>query len=98
MREEMVAVKRDVASQVDIAPGARRGRPRGRVRITLIDRWCKGCGLCTAFCPTGAVISDAENKPQLADVASCTACRWCVLHCPDFAIWIHEEDEPEPKR
>lgn len=65
----------------------RRG-PRGQV--VIFETWCKGCGLCVEFCPTGVLALDAEGHPYVALADKCTACHWCDTHCPDLAIVVHK--------
>ena len=52
--------------------------------------WCKGCGICVAFCPTKVYDRDEGGKPLAARPDDCTGCRFCELHCPDFAITIED--------
>jgi 2-oxoglutarate ferredoxin oxidoreductase subunit delta len=65
--------------------------------IDIDDRYCKGCGICVHFCSTQALkMSEKVNSrgyytPYLADADKCTKCRQCVLYCPDFAIFLEEE-------
>jgi 2-oxoglutarate ferredoxin oxidoreductase subunit delta len=63
-----------------------RERPRGRVRV--FRNWCKGCGLCIAFCPRQVFKAGEEHRPVVAQPERCTACQWCAMHCPDFAITV----------
>lgn len=49
--------------------------------------WCKGCGICTAFCPTKA-IEIKEEKVTITDIDKCTQCGLCELRCPDYAIHV----------
>lgn len=65
--------------------------PRGRVAV--FDNWCKGCGLCIAFCPAQVLEAGEEGHPVVAHPERCTACHWCDTHCPDLAIIV--EDLPE---
>ena len=85
--------------RADIEPRPRqRRRPRGEVHV--FENWCKGCGLCIEFCPTGTLVLGMNNRPQAIYPEKCTGCRWCELHCPDFAIFITKppsaQDTPEP--
>ncbi len=68
----------------------KRRLPRGSV--TVFPNWCKGCGLCVAFCPTGVLEQDKDGRVIVAHPERCTACRWCELHCPDFAIFVSDLD------
>ncbi|MBU0728737.1 MAG: 2-ketoglutarate oxidoreductase subunit delta [Proteobacteria bacterium] len=52
--------------------------------------WCKACGICIAFCPKEVFVRDNEGKPVAQKPADCIGCLFCELHCPDFAITIHE--------
>ncbi len=54
----------------------------------LINRdWCKGCGICIAFCPREALFMDEYNKAE-KDLDKCTSCGVCETFCPDFAIAV----------
>ena len=79
----------DVTDQQPVAgaqPSVRRG-PRGQV--VIFETWCKGCGLCAAFCPTGVLALDSEGHPYVVAADQCTACHWCDTHCPDLAIVVN---------
>ncbi len=41
---------------------------------------CNGCGVCTAICPTDAIVMESE-KPETA-LEKCMMCMACVAHCP----------------
>lgn len=67
-------------------PKLKRG-PRGRVII--FGKWCKGCGLCVEFCPTGVLaFHEEDERPVVVHPEKCTACHWCDTHCPDLAIVV----------
>jgi len=59
-------------------------------RINVFRDWCKGCGICAAFCPRQCLSLDAAGNPVVDKPERCTGCRWCELHCPDFAICVRE--------
>ena len=65
--------------------------PRGEVHV--FDNWCKGCGLCIAFCPQEVLEANGEGHPVVAQPELCTACNWCYIHCPDLAIVVRKLDE-----
>jgi 2-oxoglutarate ferredoxin oxidoreductase subunit delta len=83
--------------RADVEPRPQKRRtPRGEVHV--FENWCKGCGLCIAFCPQGVLVLGMDNRPKAIYPEKCIGCRWCELHCPDFAIFITtppEQDEAE---
>ena len=53
----------------------------------IINReWCKGCGICVAFCPKQALGLDDEEKACWVNPEDCITCGLCELRCPDVAI------------
>ena len=78
------------------AKEVRRKRPRRRGRVTVFENWCKGCGLCVAFCPPKVFENGPDGHPVVAHEDRCTACNWCYEHCPDFAITIEAIEDEEP--
>jgi 2-oxoglutarate ferredoxin oxidoreductase subunit delta len=61
-----------------------------RFTQTIYRDWCKGCGICIAFCPTKVFDRDETGKAVAARADACIGCRFCELHCPDFAITVTE--------
>lgn len=67
---------------------------RSKIKSLQINRqWCKGCGICVAFCPAQVFELDHLDKAQVVRLDDCTACGMCALRCPDFAIHIETEDK-----
>ena len=85
----------DPAQAVDVSGNKGMRATRRHARVTVFANWCKGCGLCVAFCPKKVFEEDAEGHPVVAYPERCTVCNWCVIHCPDFAIVMRVEDEKE---
>jgi len=65
----------------------------------LADNWvlpaidltrCTGCGVCVAYCPTGAVEMD-HGHPLIVRVADCSYCGDCEQACPEGAIGLGYE-------
>jgi len=65
-------------------------RRGARGQVTIFGTWCKGCGICVAFCPTGVLALDADDHPVVVHPEKCTACHWCDTHCPDLAIIVRK--------
>lgn len=55
--------------------------------LTVNKDWCKGCGICVAFCPKN-VLELKNGKINIKDFQACIQCGQCELRCPDFAIWL----------
>lgn len=87
-------MKADEANQVPEEAGniRQQGQPkpkRSPVRkIDIFRAWCKGCGICAAFCPKGVLAVDEAGYPYVKDLDACTGCGWCEIRCPDFAITV----------
>lgn len=81
----------DSETEQDSRKARTKKRPRGRVQV--FDNWCKGCGICIAFCPQQVFDTGEEGRPLVARPDDCTACRWCETHCPDLAIVVTRIDE-----
>jgi 2-oxoglutarate ferredoxin oxidoreductase subunit delta len=62
-------------------------------KIDIYKAWCKACGICVAFCPTGALARDETGSPYVKDVEKCISCGWCEIRCPDFAITVEKKDK-----
>lgn len=75
----------------------KKAQPSLRAEVVVFDNWCKGCGLCVAFCPRDVLEMTGEGRINVVAPERCTACHWCDTHCPDFAILIQPVDE-EPSR
>jgi len=63
-------------------------------KIDIFRVWCKSCGICVAFCPSGALGKNEMGQPVVKDLGKCTDCGWCEIRCPDFAISVdHAADD-----
>lgn len=60
------------------------------VPVRINEKWCKGCGICTSFCPRGVLQKGKGGKPFVAAPDKCTACATCQILCPDLAITVIE--------
>jgi 2-oxoglutarate ferredoxin oxidoreductase subunit delta len=61
-------------------------------KLVINPKWCKGCGICVAFCPKNA-LELVHEKVQLARPDACVLCGLCELRCPDYAIYVDEEEK-----
>lgn len=59
-------------------------------QLNITVSWCKGCGICAAFCPR-EVLKIVNGKAVIVDSESCLKCGVCENLCPDFAIYLTEE-------
>ena len=57
--------------------------------VTINAHWCKGCGICVAFCPKKVLIMK-HDKAVIANPNDCIKCGNCELRCPDYAIYLKE--------
>lgn len=57
---------------------------------------CKGCNLCSYFCPknvfeiAGKVNSRGYNIAEVVHEENCTKCKLCEMNCPDLAIYVEK--------
>ncbi len=54
--------------------------------VYIYHDWCKKCGICASFCPTGTLASKPNGTPYVKHPEKCTHCELCDRLCPDFAI------------
>jgi 2-oxoglutarate ferredoxin oxidoreductase subunit delta len=94
---QMSVVKKTTENETiygfNIVRGACMAKPKLKEhRITR--EWCKGCGICVAFCPKKVLELDDKDKAVAVRLEDCIACRLCELRCPDLAIEV-EVENPE---
>jgi len=61
--------------------------------IDIYRAWCKACGICAAFCPTGCLARDEAGYPYVKNIEKCINCGWCEIRCPDFAITVEQKNK-----
>lgn len=60
----------------------------GNKKLVVNADWCKGCGICAAFCPKKVLA--VKDKVQIVDIGACILCGLCEQRCPDYAIYLTE--------
>lgn len=63
-------------------------------RLEVNTSWCKGCGICVAFCPK-KILRLNHGKVEVIDDSACLRSGICENLCPDFAIYLVEEEDPD---
>lgn len=71
---------------------------KGEIKITINKKWCKKCGICSAFCPKEVFTCDDFGDPTVKYPQKCIKCMLCVVRCPDFAIEVEEIKEKVKKK
>ena len=59
-------------------------------QVVINEDWCKGCGICVAFCPKEVLALDDQEKARWAHPEKCIGCGLCEMRCPDLAIALEE--------
>jgi len=62
--------------------------------LVVKEEWCKGCGICAAFCPKN-VLKMEGGTVKIVSIDACTKCGLCELRCPDYAIYLEEDEDNE---
>ncbi len=61
--------------------------------VTVNKLWCKGCGICVAFCPAKALeLKEGKSTPV---PGLCTVCGMCERYCPDLAVSVDLSRRPK---
>ncbi len=66
-----------------------------RFEVEFYRDWCKGCGICVAFCPEEVLAMNEKGEPEISKPERCIGCAWCEIRCPDFAVRVEEKKEEE---
>jgi 2-oxoglutarate ferredoxin oxidoreductase subunit delta len=68
----------------------------GQTHVTVFTDWCKGCGICVAFCPAKVLELGPDGKARVVHEDECINCGFCERHCPDFAVSVRpRKNDPE---
>lgn len=75
-------------------------KTKPKVRLTVDEEMCKGCGLCVLACDRQAIAlvehinSRGFHPAGLVRPQECTGCAQCALMCPDACITILKSEQP----
>jgi 2-oxoglutarate ferredoxin oxidoreductase subunit delta len=64
-----------------------------RSYVHIFHEWCKGCGICVAFCPKQVLEMGPDQKAHVAHPENCIRCYLCARRCPDLAVTVTDELE-----
>ena len=67
-------------------------KSKGQTRVRVFSDWCKGCGLCVAFCPGKVFEMGKDGKAKVVREEECFNCGFCEMHCPDFAVSVRPRE------
>jgi 2-oxoglutarate ferredoxin oxidoreductase subunit delta len=70
-----------------VTSGARPAKVPPEIQVKV--SWCKGCGLCVAYCNRG-VLEMRDGLPVVLEAGKCSRCLLCEVICPDFAITVND--------
>ncbi|PIE52910.1 4Fe-4S ferredoxin [Candidatus Fermentibacteria bacterium] len=60
--------------------------------VHIFPDWCKGCGICIAFCPKQVLAMGKDQKARVAHPEKCIECALCARRCPEFAVFVSGEE------
>jgi 2-oxoglutarate ferredoxin oxidoreductase subunit delta len=70
-------------------------------KIFISAKYCKGCLLCVECCPkkilkaSGTINAKGYTLPEAIHTEKCNSCGTCEIVCPDFAIAVEKEGQPD---
>lgn len=70
----------------------------GQLVAMIAVEHCKGCGICTEFCPQKIlVIGDQINSygyrvVEMTDITACRGCLRCTQMCPDVVFTLTRKE------
>ena len=73
-------------------------------KVNILDYRCKGCKYCIEFCPKDVLEESKEFNekgyypPVVKEEGKCINCNFCETVCPEFAIFVTEEERRPPKQ
>ena len=68
-----------------------------KLAVVIKKKYCKGCGICVAFCPKQVLEVNKKKKKIEKNPEACISCGQCELRCPDFAIQVVKKEKEAAK-
>ena len=69
-----------------------------KVRVSIDELICKGCGLCARACPKSVLAlsktrlnAKGYHPAEVVEPEACIGCASCARTCPDVAIRIEKD-------
>lgn len=66
--------------------------------VHIFPEWCKGCGICVAFCPKQVLEMGKDQMAHVMYPEKCIECALCARRCPEFAIYVSGDDIKESRK
>ena len=66
-------------------------------KVSIFQDRCKGCGLCTLYCPRKILVISKKinvngyHPATITDPDKCISCLNCYLICPDNCYTVYKE-------
>jgi len=67
-------------------------------KVNILEYRCKGCKYCIEFCPKDVLEESKEFNekgyypPVVKEQGKCINCNFCETVCPEFAIFVTEQE------
>ena len=69
------SAKSQVAQKAEVKDKkAKTKAKKKQFEVEFYRDWCKGCGICSAFCPEEVLAMNAKGEPEIAKPERCIGC------------------------